>query len=142
MDVIRRDTDYAFRLAATLARRGTDGLPMSARSLSQQTHVSYALTCKLLQKLAAAGIVSSTMGPKGGFVLAKRPEAITFGQVIEAIQGQVSVIRCLMGDFKCPLKCACPVNPKLKQMQQQIDGFLNEATLAEFIQTERQNKNG
>ncbi len=142
MDVIRRDTDYALRLAAGLARRTADQQPISARILSQQTHVSYALTCKLLQKLAAAGIVSSTMGAKGGFVLAKKPESITFGQVISAIQGQVSVIRCLMGDFKCPLKCACPVNPKLKQMQQQIDGFLNDTTLAEFINAERQSKNG
>lgn len=137
MDVIRRDTDYALRLAATLAKQSADDAPLSARTLSQQTHVSYALTCKLLQKLAAAGLVSSSMGPKGGFVLAKKPEAIHFGEVIEAVQGPVSVIRCLMGDFKCPLKNGCPVNPKLEQMQQQIDGFLNDVTLAEFVKSER-----
>jgi Rrf2 family protein len=135
MDLIRRDTDYALRLAAQLAKVCGTGRPMSARVLAKDNHVSYSLTCKLLQKLAAAGLVNSTMGPKGGFLLARRPESITFGQVIEAVQGPVSVIRCLMGDFKCPMKGSCPASPKLKEMQQQINGFLNDVTLAEFVKT-------
>ena len=104
MDLIRRDTDYALRLAAELAKAHESQKPLSARVLAKNNHVSYALACKLLQKLASAGLVDSTMGPRGGFVLAQKPEAVTFGQIIEAIQGPVSVIRCLMGDFKCPMK--------------------------------------
>lgn len=133
MDLIRRDTDYALRLAAELAKAYDSQKPLSARVLAKNNHVSYALACKLLQKLAAAGLVESTMGPRGGFVLAQQPQAITFGQIIEAIQGPVSVIRCLIGDFKCPMKAHCPVNPKLYQMQQQINSFLNDVTLAEFV---------
>ena len=142
MDLIRRDTDYALRLAAHLAKAFAAGKPVSARVLARETHVSYPLACKLLQKLAAAELVDSIMGPKGGFVLARRPETITFRQLIEAVQGPVSVIRCLIGGFNCPMKGVCPVSPKLGQMQQQIDGFLNEATLAEFIAAERTQKNG
>ena len=136
MDVIRRDTDYALRLAARLAKQSASGgRPLSARMLAQANHVSYAHACKLLQRLAAAGLVSSMMGPKGGFVLARPPESITFRQVVEAVQGPISVIRCLMGDFECPMKDACPVGPKLGQMQEQINGFLNDVTLAEFVKT-------
>jgi Rrf2 family protein len=83
--------------------------------------------------MAHAGIVESTMGPKGGFRLAKRPEKIHFGQLIAAIQGPVSVNRCLLGGFKCPLKRRCPAHPKMGELQKQIDGFLNELTLKEFI---------
>ena len=142
MDLIRRDTDYALRLAAQLAQGFAAGVPVTARVLAKANHVSYPLTCKLLQKLAAAELVESTMGPKGGFVLARRPDSITFGQVIEAIQGPVSVIRCLMGDFKCPMKDACPVRPKLNTMQQGINGFLSDVTLAEFVKTKGVANNG
>ncbi len=142
MDVIRRNTDYALRLAAQLAAGHAAGKPLSARYLAGQTHVAYPVACKLLQKLAAAGLVDSVMGPKGGFRLAKQPEAITFGQVIEAVQGPISVIRCLMGDFECPLKGTCPVGPKLKTMQDQINGFLHDVTLAEFLKTKGVKTNG
>jgi len=133
MDLIRRNTDYALRIAAQLAGAFATGKPLSARALARDNDVSYVLACKLLQKMAASGLVESTMGPKGGFFLAKKPEAITFRQVIEAVQGPVSVIRCVVGGFKCPKKATCPVNPKLNEMQRQIDGFLGQVTLSEFI---------
>ena len=135
MDMIRRDTDYALRMAAHLAGAYGDDHRLSARVLARENHVSYAIACKLLQKLAAAGVVDSTMGPKGGFVLARRPDDITFGQVIAAVQGPVSVIRCMIGDFCCPLKNACPVHQKLGTMQQTIDTYLHAITLAEFVKT-------
>ena len=135
MDMIRRDTDYALRMASHLAKAYPTGKPLSARVLARDNAVSYAIACKLLQKLSAADVVVSTMGPQGGFVLSRRPEAITFGQVIEAIQGPVNVIRCLAGDFRCPLKGGCPVHQKLGDMQHVIDGFLADVTLAEFAKT-------
>ena len=135
MDVIRRDTDYALRLAAQLAQRYNKTEPISARGLADDTYVSYAIACKVLQKLAAAGLVKSVMGPKGGFLLAQPPDAITFAQVIEAVQGPISVIRCLVGDFDCPMKQTCPVGPKLKTMQHEINDYLNTITLAEFLKS-------
>ena len=135
MDLIRRDTDYAFRFAAQLVGAYGEGCLLSARVLAKDNGVSYALTCKILQKLAGTGIVKSTMGPKGGFQLSKNPEAIEFKQVVEAVQGPVSVNKCLVGDYQCPLKGKCPAHSKLAALQSQINGYLKELTLQEFIRT-------
>jgi Rrf2 family protein len=135
MDIIRRDTDYALRMAAYLARAYETAKPVSARTLAQENHVSYAIACKLLQKLSAAALVTSIMGPRGGFVLTREPKAITFKQVLEAIQGPITVNRCLLGDFKCPLKGTCPVHPKVGHMQRTLNDFLAGVTLAEFAKT-------
>lgn len=140
MDLIRRDTDYAFRLAAMLAQNNGSAKTLSARALAKQTEVSYALTCKILQKLSHAGIVESTMGPKGGWKLAKKPEKIQFRHLIEAIQGPVAVNRCLLGDFDCPLQKQCPAHPKMAILQTKIDKFLKELTLKEFVRTESDNE--
>ena len=133
MDLIRRDTDYAFRLVAQLAKSYGDENALSARILAKDNHVSYALTCKILQKLAAAGIVGSTMGPIGGFRLLKNPEKTEFKQIVEAIQGPVSVNKCLVGEHLCPLKAKCPVHPKMAVLQSQINNYLKELTLQEFV---------
>jgi len=115
------------------------GCTLSARLLAKENSVSYTLACKILQKLAAAGIVESTMGPKGGFRLSKNPEKIEFKQVVEAVQGPVSVNRCLTGNFICPLKGKCPVHPKMAVLQSKIDGYLEKLTLQEFISGESTN---
>ena len=136
MELIRRDTDYAFRLVAELTKAYGDEKALSAKLLAKQTQVSYALTCKILQKLTQAGIIKSIMGPKGGFRLAKKPESVQFRHVIEAVQGPIRVNRCLMGDFKCPLKKNCPAHPKMAQLQVEIVGFLKNLTLNDFIEGE------
>ena len=135
MDLIRRDTDYAFRFVAQLAGAYGENNPLSARLLAKNNGVSYTLACKILQKLAGAGIVKSTMGPKGGFQLSKKPETIEFKQIVEAVQGPVSVNKCLMGSYKCPLKGTCPAHPKMAALQSQINSYLKELTLKEFVGT-------
>jgi len=139
MELIRRDTDYAFRLAAQLAEAYGQDRTLSARTLAKDNSVSYALACKILQKMTHAGIVESVMGPKGGFRLAKKPEKIPFSQLIVAIQGPVSVNKCLMGGFKCPMKGQCPARPKMAELQNKINGYLNELTLGEFVEKETDN---
>ena len=133
MDLIRRDTDYAFRLTAELAGVYSENRLISARVLAKDNEVSYALTCKILQKLAKAGIIESTMGPKGGFRLSKDPDYIEFKQIVEAVQGPVSVNKCLAGGHICPFKGKCPVHPKMAILQSKINGYLKELTLQEFI---------
>jgi Rrf2 family protein len=133
MELIRRDTDYAFRLAAQLANAYEADTALSARVLAEDNSVSYALACKILQKLTHAGIVESVMGPKGGFRLAKKPEQVRFGQLIDAVQGPVVVNKCLMGGFQCPMK-KCPARPRMADLKNKIDGYLNELTLQEFVE--------
>jgi Rrf2 family protein len=139
MELIRRDTDYALRLAARLAKDYAGEKTLSARSMARDNKVSYPLTCKLLQKLAQAGIVESVMGPKGGFRLARDPAAIRLAEVVEVIQGPITVNKCGAGDFVCPMQCDCGLHPKMLALQKQIHEFLYSMNLSEFLQKENKN---
>jgi Rrf2 family protein len=132
MDVIRRNTDYGLRAMIFLAGcYGKDAV--SARTISEQADVAYHVLCKLLQKFADAGLVKSKMGSKGGFVLAKEPAEISLGSMIEIIQGSVSINRCLLDPSTCGKQGTCPLSKKLGQLQDEIDGFLSGATLADLV---------
>jgi Rrf2 family protein len=134
MDVLRRNTDYALRAVVHLARHYEDE-PVSSRDIAAAEDISYELTCKLLQKLSKARLVKSTMGPKGGFELARKPEKISIGQVIHSVQGRIHLNRCLMGGYKCPRGSDCPVYAKLNELQSYIDGYFGKVTLAELLKT-------
>jgi Rrf2 family protein len=49
---------------------------------------------KHLQALTRSGILTSTPGPRGGFRLARPPEAITLMDVVAAIEGRDELFRC------------------------------------------------
>ena len=132
MDMIRRNTDYALRLMINLAGHYGKGA-VSSRLLAEKEEVQYQLTCKLMQKLNAAGLVKSKMGPKGGFFLSKVPSEITLSAIVEIIQGPVSVNRCLLGIDVCPHQSDCIISKKLTQLQEYIERFFNDVTLDQLM---------
>lgn len=132
MDVIRRNTDYALRLMVNLAVRYESRDCVSARILSQQEDVSYSLSCKLLHRLNTAGLVSSSMGTKGGFALDKPPGRISVLDVIEVIQGPLVINRCVLNKAGCPRQSRCPISAKLKNLQEVMTASLSSLTMADL----------
>jgi len=136
MDILRRNTDYALRLAVNLAKHHGDGA-VATRVLAEDEDVSYQLACKLMQKMSKAGLVQSDMGPKGGFRLGRSPEDIAILDVIEAVQGPLRLNRCLLNDDVCSRQAVCPVRAKMKELQEQMDQYLGGVTLGELARNRK-----
>ena len=136
MDVIRRNTDYAVRLMVNLAKRYENG-PISTRTAASQEIVPYQLACKLMQRLQRVKLVKSSMGSKGGFRLGREPSKISLLEVIEAIQGPVSLNRCLLGVGGCQRQESCPVMPKLVKLQEYLGDYLGGIMLDELLLSNR-----
>lgn len=137
MDIVRRNTDYALRAMVNLtAHYGNE--PVSTRTIAVEEDISYQLACKLMQRLQKAGLVKSCMGAKGGFRLAREPSRINLLEVIEAIQGPVSVNRCLLESDACPRRADCLISIKLESLQEYIENFLKDVTLAKVLGSKNQ----
>jgi len=74
---IRRETDYALRAIAVMVSHRENGRALSTSSLTELCASSVDMMRKVMLKLAGAGIVKSSRGRNGGFVLARRPERIS-----------------------------------------------------------------
>ncbi|MHC4432855.1 MAG: RrF2 family transcriptional regulator [Planctomycetota bacterium] len=135
MDVVRRNTDYAVRLMVNLARRYGKG-PVSTRVAASEEGVSYPLACKLMQKLHGSKLIDSSMGPKGGFNLSRAPSGITLLEVVEAIQGPVSLNRCLLSPDACSRQVTCSVRAKLAGVQETIVDGLGGITFEDLSQSQ------
>lgn len=132
MDIIRRNTDYALRAMVHLAHHYGEGA-ISAKQIATDQDFSYALACKLLQRLQKAGFVESVMGAKGGFRLAREPLEICLKDIIETIQGPISLSQCLLGVQTCCKYGTCPIRQKFGALQQEISDYLAGTTLGELV---------
>ncbi len=117
---ITHEADYAIRILSYLS--GSDGI-IGAKEIAQQCGVSLKFTLKILRKLSMAGIVSSQKGVNGGFKLVTPSQDISFGQVIEAIDGPIAINHCLSCDFDCTRvddKLDCSIRKKFLNVNRSL----------------------
>jgi Rrf2 family iron-sulfur cluster assembly transcriptional regulator len=129
---ISRGTDYGIRGILYLARQPLDKVSL-LHEVAQVQSVPESYLAKIFQDLAKAGLVRSHRGAKGGFSLARSSAQITLRQVIEALQGPISLNRCLDIREGCPNSKTCPVTEVLRQAQQQLLATLEAATLDSLV---------
>ena len=131
MSILRRNTDYALRAMVNLAGH-YGGDVVATRQLSTEEDISYQYAAKIMQLLHAAGLVKSTMGPHGGFSLARPPEKVSLLDIIKAVQGSVSLNDCFLDVDACPRRPTCVISAKIAGLQEYIERSLAGITLAEF----------
>ena len=95
---VTQEADYAIRICCVLDE--TDGM-LDAESIADKVAITKPIALKVLRKLKACGIVDSQQGAVGGYTLSSDPEKLTVCNIIEAIEGDVCISKCLNGDHPC-----------------------------------------
>lgn len=92
---LTQEADYAVRIVYCLAKNGRR---MEGRAIGEEMAVSLRFSLKILGKLAAAGLVASYKGNRGGYELARPAGQITLLDAIRAVEGPYRLSRCLCGE--------------------------------------------
>lgn len=95
---ITLEADYAIRIVYILAK---EGRRMDAKAISEATGVTLRFSLKILRKLVAAGIIKSFKGTQGGYEIGRPLEEISLNDVIETIEGEYNLNRCIASDYIC-----------------------------------------
>ena len=113
----------------------------SAREIADQYGVPLPLLMNILKTLTQHGLVQSTRGARGGYCLAQPAEQISLQNVIQAIEGAVSLTQCTAedgGETKglCELTPNCPVRGPVRLINQRFRDFLSQVSIAEIAEPE------
>ena len=132
---ISRLTDYGTVVLAHLARDDAD--LVSAAEVATATGIALPTVSKLLKSLAKAKIVTSTRGSQGGYQLAREARAISAADVIDALEGPVSITECSASDSHCDFEAVCNVGGAWQRINVAIRRALDEISLADLLRTKR-----
>lgn len=130
---ISRLTDYGTVVLAHLASGET--AQVSAADVASATGLALPTVSKLLKELAKAEIVISTRGPHGGYRLAREARQISAADVIDALEGPVSITECSASDSHCNLEAVCHVGGAWQRINVAIRRALAEVSLADLLKT-------
>lgn len=102
---ITRETDYALRIVAFLAKQEDK---CGAKVISTELNIPQRFALKILGKLSLSEVLKSYKGNLGGYELNKSAKDITMLEIIEAMQGKVMITNCANKDNECCKDlCSC-----------------------------------
>ena len=128
--------DYAVVTMCAAARHcGTARI--SAAELADEIGLPSPTVQKLVSLLSRAGLLRATRGAGGGLQLARPPAAITLADIVEAVEGPITLTPCVEhGRHDCALESGCSVRPHWSIVNEALRGALAEVPLTRLAQLE------
>jgi Rrf2 family protein len=130
--MISTTCQYALRALAHLDRGG-DTTTLLARDIAEMSGMPRPFLSKILQTLAQHGFVRSQKGPGGGFVLGRRAQEITVGQVIVAVDGsQRAELHCVLRHEECSVAHPCRLHEALADVRNRFTSKISSLTVRDI----------
>jgi Rrf2 family protein len=142
---ISKKADYAVFLLGCIVRQGAypggtaPEAVVSAHEVARQAGLNKSVVANLLKVFARDGLLESVRGLKGGYRLARAPDAVSLREILQAIEGPFTLVDCLRqehgapaDDHRCSLVAFCPTKHPMRNVHERIARLLGEITLAEM----------
>jgi len=122
---------------ALMALLHVDGMDrdhvVSSKELAEIYDLPVDLIGKVLQSLARHGFVEAVHGAKGGYHAGRVISDISLGDVIEAVEGPVHLVKC-QHDDECVQLPTCTVRSPILKIHSRLQSFIHGISLAELKQ--------
>ncbi len=127
MITIRRDTDYACRVLLHLALL-PEGARVTAGDIAKRRIIPRAFVRRVITRLAAADLITTTRGKGGGLALARPAREISLLGVVNAMEGPLALNPCTVNPEHCPLMKRCPVHEAWCKAHAMLETELGQVT--------------
>ena len=128
---LNRETDYGIGILTLMAR--DPEARFSAGALAEARGLPQPIVSKILKHLARSGLLVSHRGAKGGYGLARRPEAVSIAEIITVLEGPIALTDCIEdGQEACQYGSLCTISNVWNRINDVVLNALSEITLAEM----------
>tara|TARA_B100001559_G_scaffold287919_1_gene265227 strand:- start:85 stop:486 length:402 start_codon:yes stop_codon:yes gene_type:complete len=125
---ITRLTDYGFILLAKMCE--DESSLQNAKDMSDVLDIPLPTVSKVLKLLVQGNLLESQQGSRGGYHLSKPAKEISAAEIIEVLEGPVSMTACCVTDG-CDRNCA--VSNSWQKVNAVIVNKLKAVSLADMV---------
>ncbi len=123
---------YGTRMMLDLAQHYDQG-PVQISDIAKRQDISPKYLEQLVIPLKKANYVKSVRGPKGGHMLAMSPDEITVGEIVELLEGEINLSRCIEDPDICERSQTCLTRGIWERATRAMYDELNSMTLSAMI---------
>lgn len=131
MDITRR-CDYACRILRAAFKSGESYV--SVADIAEQEDIPYAFARSIQHDLVKGGLIKTVRGARGGLILNCDPADVTMLQVLEAIQGPVSISLCVVDPTCCDRQEGCAYNKVWQGADRLLNAYFSSITLKDVFE--------
>lgn len=133
---ISKRSEYGFRVLLDLATN-QGGYPVPLFELAERNNLPQKFLEQILPSLRNAGIVSSQLGPGGGYTLGRGAGEITIGEIIRILDGTLAPVSCVSQiayePCTCPDEQSCKLRQVMEKVRTAIIDVVDRTTLADAV---------
>ena len=124
---------YALRVMIDLAEHGGEGyIPL--KDVAERQGISKKYLEIIVRELVDGKLVKGASGKGGGYVLLRKPEEYSIGEIVERMEGTLAPVACLQKDAdECPRYASCVTLPLWQELDQLVHDFLYRKKLSELV---------
>lgn len=124
---------YALRVMIDLAEQKEDH-PVPLKEIAERQGISKKYLEIIMKELVDGKLVRGASGKGGGYVLLRKPEDYSVGEIVELMEGTLAPVACLQkGTDPCPRVGACSTLPIWQEMDQMVHDFLYRKKLTDVM---------
>jgi Rrf2 family iron-sulfur cluster assembly transcriptional regulator len=129
--IYSRSAEYAIRAFVHLSQV-PDGKYAMVKNIAREEDIPSHFLAKILQQLARKGLLRSSKGPTGGFVLRRKPEDVSLMDIVQALDGLADYERCASGLAECNDDQPCGMHDAWNALRSRIIGYLKTTSIADI----------
>ena len=126
---------YGLRIMMDIAQNGGE-MPRPIADIAKAQNISEKYVSRLIIELRQAGMILSVRGAGGGYRLRRLPKHITLLEIIEAMEGEISVVECVACPKGCKKSGNCAAREVWLKLNTQIKKTLESITLQDVLNSE------
>ncbi len=124
--------EYGIRVMIFITQCSELGNRVSLKAIASEINSPVAFTAKIMQFLTRAGLLISSRGATGGFLLPAPANKITLTRIVSAIDGDEVFTGCRPGLEKCNALKPCPLHDKFAKVRNALASMLRSTPLSEL----------
>jgi Rrf2 family protein len=143
--MISKKTKYALKAVLMLTGKYASKEPVLISEIADKESIPKKFLESILLELKNKGLLQSKKGKGGGYLLARSPDQISFGEVIGIFENPFGALPCLDGKVhrrceECRKGSACGIQMVMREVHQTTSGILN-VTSFQDVQDRMRNTN-
>ncbi len=124
---------YALRVMIDLAQNDK-GQPVPLKDIADRQGISKKYLEIIVKDLVDGRLVKGASGKGGGYVLLRKPEEYSIGEIVELMEGTLAPVACLQKDAEeCPRYASCVTLPLWQELDQLVHDFLYQKKLTDLL---------